>query len=330
MDNINSLISECCSNFSKTEEYRILKSYRSRDNRLTFDERFAINKSIELTYAPLFELLRADAPSLTESDLFFCALTFQHIETVAIAECLTVTKDAIRMRKLRLREKLSAHWFDLLFPEQKRNSSESVTSQISQGQSAPIPLQHQSTKNSKVMKEKMSFGKAVASCFRNYCNFNGRARRSEFWYWVLFRGTIVLSITVLNAILQSLNAYQDNKTIAFIMLLVFLVCELGLLLPFFAVYVRRLHDLDNPGWLVFVLFVIPELIKAVTDGINVLASEFSIGITSIDDKTMLLINLYFIITSVIWIVLLSKPGTEGPNQYGPDPIRIINSSDKQD
>jgi uncharacterized membrane protein YhaH (DUF805 family) len=94
--------------------------------------------------------------------------------------------------------------------------------------------------------------------------------------------------------------------------------------------VRRLHDLDNPGWLVFVLFVIPELIKAVTNGINVLASEFSIGITSIDNKTMMLINLYFIITSVIWIVLLSKPGTEGPNQYGPDPIRIINSSDKQD
>lgn len=180
------------------------------------------------------------------------------------------------------------------------------------------------------MKEKMSFGKAVASCFSNYCNFNGRARRLEFWYWVLFRGTIVLTITIINAILQSLNVYQDNKTIAFIMLLVFLVCELGLLLPYFAVYVRRLHDLDNPGWLVFVLFVIPGLIKAVTDGINVLASEFSIGITSIDDKTMLLINLYFIITSVIWIVLLSKPGTEGPNQYGPDPIRIINSSDKQD
>lgn len=161
MDNINALISECCSRFSQTEEYRILKSYRSRDNRLTFDERFAINKSIELTYAPLFELLRADAPSLTESDLFFCALTFQHIETVAIAECLTVTKDAIRMRKLRLREKLPAKWFELLFPEQKCNSSDSVTSQISQGQSAPIPLQQQSTKNSKVMKEKCHLEKLL-------------------------------------------------------------------------------------------------------------------------------------------------------------------------
>lgn len=114
------------------------------------------------------------------------------------------------------------------------------------------------------------------------------------------------------------------------MLLVYLVCLLGLLLPYFAVCVRRLHDLDNPGWLVFVLFIIPDLIKTVSDGINVLALKTSIGIVSIDDKTMLLINLYFIITSVIWIVLLTKPGTEGPNQYGPDLIRIINSSDKQD
>lgn len=137
MQEITALLNECYSAFSQTEEYRILKTYRTRDNRLTFDERFAINKSIERTYSPVFELLRADAPSLTESDLFFCALTFQHIETVAIAECLTVTKDAIRMRKLRLREKLPNKWFDLLFPEQKRNSSDSVTSQNSAEKTAP-------------------------------------------------------------------------------------------------------------------------------------------------------------------------------------------------
>lgn len=330
MEDLTAILNDCSARFSETKEYRILQTYRTRENRLNFDERLAIAKCVDRTFAPIFERMRADVPTLKDTDLLFCALSIQHFETIAIAECLAVSQEAVRMRKFRIREKLPAKWYDLLYPEQKRNSNADVTSQTCAGPEAEIPLLQTSTKNAKVMKEKMSFGKAVASCFRNYCNFNGRARRSEFWYWVLFRGTIVLTITIINAILQSLNVYQDNKTIAFIMLLVFLVCELGLLLPYFAVYVRRLHDLDNPGWLVFVLFVIPELIKAVTDGINVLASEFSIGITSIDDKTMMLINLYFIITSVIWIVLLSKPGTEGPNQYGPDPIRIVNSSDKQD
>lgn len=330
MEDLTAILNDCSARFSETKEYRILQTYRTRENRLNFDERLAIAKCVDRTFAPIFERMRADVPTLKDTDLLFCALSIQHFETIAIAECLAVSQEAVRMRKFRIREKLPAKWYDLLYPEQKRNSNADVTSQTCAGPEAEIPLLQTSTKNAKVMKEKMSFGKAVASCFRNYCNFNGRARRSEFWYWVLFRGTIVLTITIINAILQSLNVYQDNKTIAFIMLLVFLVCELGLLLPYFAVYVRRLHDLDNPGWLVFVLFVIPELIKAVTDGINVLASEFSIGITSIDDKTMMLINLYFIITSVIWIVLLSKPGTEGPNQYGPDSIRIVNSSDKQD
>ena len=65
------MIRECYDRFAEPEDYRILKAYRSRDNRLTFDERFSINKSIERAYAPLFEQLRADAPSLTESDLFY-------------------------------------------------------------------------------------------------------------------------------------------------------------------------------------------------------------------------------------------------------------------
>ena len=32
----------------------------------------------------------------------------------------------------------------------------------------------------------MSFGQAVSSVFSKYATFSGRARRSEFWYWVLF------------------------------------------------------------------------------------------------------------------------------------------------
>jgi uncharacterized membrane protein YhaH (DUF805 family) len=42
----------------------------------------------------------------------------------------------------------------------------------------------------------MSFGQAVSTCFSKYATFAGRARRPEYWYWVLFGvvASIVLAI----------------------------------------------------------------------------------------------------------------------------------------
>ena len=335
MEDITALLGECSSLFGQTEEYRILKTYRTRDNRLTFDERFSINKCIERTYAPVFELLRADAPSLTESDLFFCALTFQHIETVAIAECLTVTKDAIRMRKLRLREKLPSKWFDLLFPEQKRNSSESVTSQNSSAQTTEIPLPQQSTNNAKVMKETMSFSKAIATCFSKLFSFEGRARRSEYWFFFLFLFIIkVLLLTACTMCEMFIDPDTATNPFQFGDPVVSLVLDLFIFFLGLSVNVRRLHDIDCSGWMVILLSVVPmvlsELYLWYWPSAQTLLDEgdvspvFAAGIL----KTVILfmfIELAFIITK---IVLYCRPGTEGPNTYGPDPIKIITTENK--
>ncbi len=43
----------------------------------------------------------------------------------------------------------------------------------------------------------MNFSEAIQSGFNNYVNFNGRAQRSAFWYWMLFAwlaGLAVVSI----------------------------------------------------------------------------------------------------------------------------------------
>ena len=71
MKEINVLLTECSDKFSQTGEFRILKTYRTRDNRLSFDERLSIIKSVERAYEPLFELIKNDAPNLTDSDLIF-------------------------------------------------------------------------------------------------------------------------------------------------------------------------------------------------------------------------------------------------------------------
>ena len=39
----------------------------------------------------------------------------------------------------------------------------------------------------------MGFGQAISTCFSKYVTFQGRARRSEFWWWVLF---IVIGSTI--------------------------------------------------------------------------------------------------------------------------------------
>ena len=42
----------------------------------------------------------------------------------------------------------------------------------------------------------MSFGQAIVRVFSNYANFQGRARRSEYWYFVLFYGIVMLCLSL--------------------------------------------------------------------------------------------------------------------------------------
>lgn len=82
----------------------------------------------------------------------------------------------------------------------------------------------------------MTFTQAIASGFKNYVNFSGRARRSEFWFWQLFIVLASIVAVVLDSIIQTPNQ-------AFASLF-----GLANLVPDFAVMVRRMHDTDFRGW----------------------------------------------------------------------------------
>ena len=71
MEKIQQLLNECHEAFSTTESARILTLYRSRDNRLSFDERLFITKEIEKVFYPVFLELRNTNPSLTGPDPLF-------------------------------------------------------------------------------------------------------------------------------------------------------------------------------------------------------------------------------------------------------------------
>ena len=113
----------------------------------------------------------------------------------------------------------------------------------------------------------MGFTDAVRNALmNNYVNFNGRASRSEYWWFFLF--TIILQfialpidIVVLGYDMMDPGAIQIVGTIA----------GLALFLPGLCVLVRRLHDLGKSGWwfliaLIPFLGIIVLLVFMVTEG----------------------------------------------------------------
>jgi uncharacterized membrane protein YhaH (DUF805 family) len=93
----------------------------------------------------------------------------------------------------------------------------------------------------------VSFGEAVATCFRKYVTFSGRARPSEFWWWVLF---VVILAGVIAAVARATGSIDEfgnlDPNSAGAALAGFLY--LGLIIPHLAVSVRRLHDSGRSGW----------------------------------------------------------------------------------
>lgn len=88
----------------------------------------------------------------------------------------------------------------------------------------------------------------------NYANFNGRARREEYWMFVLFNMLFAIGIAVISSVLTSLTNIE-----AFFGL--YAIYILGVLVPSLAVAVRRLHDINKSGW--FYLIVLIPIIGSI-------------------------------------------------------------------
>ena len=98
------------------------------------------------------------------------------------------------------------------------------------------------------MSQSLSCTESIKKVFiENYCNFNGRARRSEFWYWYLF--TLIIEIT-LSILLQVLP-----KNLSLVFMIIFTILNLAILSPTVGVQIRRLHDTGKSGWFLILFFI---------------------------------------------------------------------------
>jgi len=85
--------------------------------------------------------------------------------------------------------------------------------------------------------------------FRNYFKFKGRARRKEYWMFMLFNVVLASVAAVLDSAL--LGTVSKNLGFGLLSSLYALVA----LMPELAVTVRRLHDVGKSGWWLFITLV---------------------------------------------------------------------------
>ena len=92
----------------------------------------------------------------------------------------------------------------------------------------------------------MSFGDAIRKCFRKYATFKGRASRREYWWFTLL--FVMFAWPLMLSEFENGLAYQ-------LLSFIYFVATVAVLLPWTAVWVRRLHDTGRSGWHTFWVFV---------------------------------------------------------------------------
>ena len=96
------------------------------------------------------------------------------------------------------------------------------------------------------------FGEAIGNGFRQYFVFEGKSRRSEFWYFWLF---IIIAQFIAGSIQEVyyLNTSERSHWIPFVGVLISsgpltTILSIGLFIPQIAVGARRLQDIGKSGW----------------------------------------------------------------------------------
>ncbi len=84
---------------------------------------------------------------------------------------------------------------------------------------------------------------------KKYAVFNGRSRRKEYWYFILFSCLIIIVLAVIDSATGTFSAEYRVGLLGGIY-------SLAILIPTIAVTVRRLHDQNGTGWWLL-FFLVP-------------------------------------------------------------------------
>ena len=83
---------------------------------------------------------------------------------------------------------------------------------------------------------------------KKYAVFSGRARRKEYWFFVLFNFIFAVVLAFIDGMIGTFDPETGYGVLSGIYGLVVII-------PGIAVTIRRLHDTDRSGWWLLILFI---------------------------------------------------------------------------
>jgi uncharacterized membrane protein YhaH (DUF805 family) len=148
----------------------------------------------------------------------------------------------------------------------------------------------------------IGFGQAISLAFSNYFNFTGRARRPEFWYFVLFQVLAGFGLGILEY--AFMPQYGDNAGPLIILF------NLATFIPTLSLAARRLHDVNKSGWWIAAPIAVALI------GVFLLSTAATLAQYQTYSMVLGLAIIISIVLPFVWTFL---DGTVGPNRFGPDP-----------
>lgn len=130
--------------------------------------------------------------------------------------------------------------------------------------------------------EGLNFFDSIKICFKKTFIYQDRASRSEYWYF-----TLIYTILSIPLYIYENSDDPTEKNLYIISVL----CVIILFLPYIAVEIRRMHDINKSGWFI-------------------------------------LLNLVPFIGFIIVLVMLIEKGTLGKNRFGEYPLKLIEKNPK--
>ena len=156
-------------------------------------------------------------------------------------------------------------------------------------------------------------------CLQHYADFQGRARRSEFWFFQLFNFLIAIGIYLIVLAIKGVTGVNLGFLNS--------VFSLAVFIPNLAVSARRLHDTNRSGWwqlltyvttlttsVLMLIFIYPLFINGMNE------HAFSICMEQKGLLVLLCISIIIHLAAgillLVWYCFDSQPGA---NQYGSNP-----------
>lgn len=174
----------------------------------------------------------------------------------------------------------------------------------------------------------VGFMKSFVLFWKNYVNFKGRSRRSEYWYmalWHLILMVPAVCVLIINLFLFFISIAAENETLIVMSILMIIltsvytfVYSLATFIPNLALCVRRFHDISRTMLFPMIMtafsiifYIVLQIIDSYYD------SDFTLMPMGLN---ILLVLLYFVylgltIVMIVFLCFDSKPA----NKYGESP-----------